>query len=174
VSKFNVKPYDLRFLMPKSNDLNGQVTLAYKNMGFDRMASNTDSETGTPLVDLLKNIEPADIRAFLQGVLCQNIKTRDWLMHLFASDYQDVAETEVTNDFWRYLLYLPVGSEDELNYYLPEFNQKHSSLKFGSHIAFEKRKDFLLLRIKEATFENLYRETHAKVKLLLGSDLIKN
>jgi len=142
------QPYAFHLIMPKRKDFGGQVQTAYKNMGFDEL--DASSEEG--MLRLVKFMPREETDQFLWDILRQNNETREWLRHLFASDYERVAAPKKSKLSWQYLALFPKGKNGLL---FAEFDT-------------EEKRDLTVLRIKEDTFERLYTKTREKLQLALG------
>jgi len=146
------QPYTFHLLMPEKLDFGKQVQIAHRIMGFDELDANTEKG----MLRLVKFMPYEEITQFLWGILKQNTETREWLKHLFASDYERVVASKKSNPPWQHLAHFPKSAARIfVNYYPGEFDT-------------EEREDLTVLRIKEDTFERLYSKTREKLQLALG------
>ena len=156
--KGKIEPYTFRLLMPKRCDLESQIRQSYKNIGFDSIQSKIDTKTKIPMISLARQFPEQSTKSFLWEILLQNKEIREWLKHLFASDYHTLA-SNTRRGPWQHSATFP--RTDDFDFEV--FNEKAKGQKSRSPIATEEHNGLTVVRIQGSSYERLHRCTREKI-----------
>jgi len=124
----------------------------------------SDPENGNDLIHYKRLLKGFSSRAQLLEGSEINEEVREWLQHLFGSDYDKVAQRNEPEHYWRHILQLSGQDIAEELEFLKDYKSADHS---GPHTSVETRQDLTIIRIKENSYKKLHEITRDKLKTAL-------